>query len=78
MTLWLHICDQWWEFAVIAVAFLCEIGSIAWNQALHCVLNSVLSAARLPTELFSHFITWQELDFQSSSKAWELDFYEAT
>lgn len=78
MTLWLHFCDQWWEFPVIAMAVLCEIGSIAWNQALHCVLNSALSAARLPTELFSHFITWQELDFQSSSKAWELDFYEAT
>lgn len=45
MTFWLHFCDQWWEFPVIAVAFLCEIGSIARNQALHCVLNSVLSAA---------------------------------
>lgn len=77
MILWLHFCNQWWELPVTAVGFMYEIGSIAWNQAFHSVLNSVQSAARLLAELFSHFITWQELDFQSSSKARDSDFYEA-
>lgn len=78
MILWLHFCNQWWELPVAAVVFLYKIGSIAWNQAFHSALNSVESEASLPTELFAHFITWQELDFQSSSKVRESDFSEAT
>lgn len=78
MIFWLNFCNQWWELPVTAVGFLYVIESIASNQAFHSALNSIQSEARLLTELISHFITWQELDFQSTSKARESDFYEVT